>query len=148
MSLIGKLLGWTGIPQWLLEVGIIAVVVGAIWLSGVFHEKGKIELRTIKQQAEAEHQVIVTDHSHDQELSDLRQYRATHPLNPFRVPVCPVTAGASGGRPSPAPGDVLPLPTRDSDVSSGPDVSGLLDLLAARADEVSAALRRRQTLEP
>jgi hypothetical protein len=62
----------------------------------------------------------------------------------------PQAAASAGSSPSAAPAatDVQPLPARDSGVrpGAGPDISGLLDLLASRADEVSAQAAGLQTI--
>ena len=133
VSLIAKVLGWTGLPQWLLELIAIAILVLAIWLSGVFHEKGRIEVRTVKQQVEVEKRVIETDHSHDQELAELRAYRVSHPEQPVRLCKPATLPAATPRQPGAATADVQPMPTGDSGVRTepGPDISGLLDLLRA-----------------
>ena len=151
LSIIARLLGWTGLPQWLLELLVIALVVLGIYYSGVFHEKAVIRTQTITKQVEVEKRVIETDHSHDQELSDLRAYRAAHPEQPVRL--C-VTKRLPERSPEGRPGAGLPVvqPVSGSDPGirsdAGPDISELLGFLALRADEVAAGLRRRQVLEP
>lgn len=138
------------VPPWLVELTLAGLLVLGIWLSGVFHEKAHIETRIVKQQVQVEKRVIETDHSHDQELADLRAYRASHPVQPIRL--CkPASMPSSASRqPSAATTDVFPVSTGDHGVREepGPDISRLLELLGGRADEVSATLRRRQELEP
>lgn len=150
MSLVAFLATRIKLPPWVIEALLAVLLVMGIWLSGVFHEKARIETRIVKQQVEVEKRVIETDHSHDQELVDLRAYRASHPEQPIRLCHSSPTPIAAQRQPSAATADVLPVLTGDSGVREqpGPDISGLLDLLGARADEVSALLRRRQTLEP
>lgn len=150
MSLIFRALGWTGLPQWLLELLVIGLLVGAIWYWGFHTEHTIVQTRIVKQQVQVEKRVIETDHSHDQELSDLRAYRDSHPELPVRLCVPSRVPAAPPRQPSAAGSDVQPVPAGDYGVREepGPDISGLLDLLAFRADQVSAGLRRRQTLEP
>lgn len=90
------------------------------------------------------------EHAHDQEIADLRLYRATHPVH---VGVChatgnnqpgvPSTAGSDPSHASPgaSSGDVLPVPAGDSGEQ---DIGPLLDVLAGKADAVSSQLREYQ----
>lgn len=150
MSVIALALRWTGLPQWALELIVIGVLLAGIWYWGFHTEHTIVQTRIVKQQVQVEKRVIETDHSHDQELSDLRAYRASHPVQPIRlcqpagVPIAPPR------QPSAASGDVLPVSEGNSSLrpEPGPDISHLLDLLGNRADEVTALLRRRQELEP
>lgn len=89
-------------------------------------------------------------HAHDQELTDLRAYRANHPVHVgvchdanHSVPSVPAAPGQDPGHasPSPASGDVQPVPTGDS---SPADIGPLLDLLAGKADKLSSELREYQ----
>jgi len=151
MSIFLKLLGWTGLPTWAIELAVVGIVAGSLVWYGAHHEKVRIETRVQKQMVEVEKRVVETDHSHDQELADLRAYRAAHPLS---VRLC--VAGnnlpprAVEGQPGAPGGNLLPMPAGDSGAGTGPgsDIFPLLDLLAARADEVDALLRRRQRIEP
>lgn len=89
------------------------------------------------------------EHAHDQELTDLRQYRADHPLHgSLRVNCLPATprgeASASNpidGGTSTQPGPVQSVPEGNS---GGLDQLHLLDILAGKADEVSGQLREWQ----
>lgn len=150
MSLVALLATRIRVPPWLIELALAGLLVLGIWLSGVFHEKARIETRIVKQQVQVEKRVIETDHSHDQELSYLRAYRASHPVQPVRL--CqPIRVPIAAPRqPSAATGDLQPVSAGDSQLrpEPGPDISGMLELLSDRADEVSAGLRRRQELEP
>jgi len=150
LSLIGKLLGWTGIPQWLLELLVIALVVLGIYFSGVFHERAVIKTQTVTKKIEVEKRVVETDHSHDKELADLRAYRAGHPEQPVRLCKSISVPTAAPRQPSADTADVQPVSGPDPGIRAepGPDISELLGLFALRADEVSAGLRRRQALEP
>lgn len=151
MGLVAFLATRIKLPPWAVEIILGALLVLAIWLSGIFHEKAKERVRTITQQVQVEKRVVETDHSHDQELADLRAYRDAHPLTAIRL--CHsqrLPERPAEGLPSAPTGDVQPVPAGDNGLreQSGPDISELLDLLGKRADEVSAGLRRRQALEP
>lgn len=150
MSLVALLATRIQVPPWLIEALLAGLLVFGIWLSGVFHEKGVIKIQTVEKQVQVEKRVIETDHTHDQELSDLRAYRASHPVQPVRL--CqPIRVPIAAPRhPSTASGDLQPVSAGDSQLrpEPGPDISGMLELLSERADEVSAGLRRRQELEP
>lgn len=150
MSIVALLATRIRVPPWLIELALAGLLVLGIWLSGVFHEKARIETRIVKQQVQVEKRVIETDHSHDQELSDLRAYRTSHPVQPMRlcqpirVPIAPPR------QPGAASGDIQQVSgsTDQLQPEQHPDIGQLLGLLALRADEVSAGLRRRQELEP
>jgi hypothetical protein len=90
-----------------------------------------------------------------QEQSEAAAYRDAHPVADVRLcyqapnggSMPQATGGSSGAsHPSAAPTNVQPVPSRDSGVRTGPgpDVGGLLNFLAARADAVSAQLRGYQ----
>lgn len=150
MSLVALLATRIRVPPWLIELALAGLLVLGIWLSGVFHEKARIETRIVKQQVQVEKRVIETDHTHDQELSDLRAYRASHPVQPVRLCQPARVPIAAPRQPGAATGDLQPVSAGDSQLrpEPGPDISGMLELLSIRADEVSAGLRRRQELEP
>ena len=91
------------------------------------------------------------EHAHDKEISDLRLYRATHPVHlglchpsGDNKPGLPATSGTdpSHAGTSPAPGDLQPVPSGDSIGES--DIERLLDILAGKADSVSSQLREYQ----
>src|SRR5262245_41810576 len=118
------------VPRWVYEVLGAAALVAAIWFSGVFHERAVIQTRVVKQEVQVEKRIVETDHSHDQELTDLRAFRDSHPVQPVRLCVADVVhAPAIEGQPSAAPGSVQPVPPGDSGIRSepGPDISGLLE---------------------
>ena len=151
MGVVAFLATRVRLPPWVIEALLVALIVAGIWLSGVFHEKARVEMRIVKQQVQVEKRVIETDHSHDQELADLRAYRDAHPVQPVRLRQCTRSPIAPQGQPSAATADVQPLPGSNPEVrptGDPPDISGLLSLFGLRADEVSALLRRRQELEP
>ncbi len=150
MSLVAFLATRIKLPPWLIEALLAALLVLGIWLSGVFHERARVEIRTVKQKVQVEKRVIETDHSLDAEIADLRAYRVTHPEQPVRLCLSMRIQGPAQGQPSTPAADVQPVPGSGDRLRTepGPDIAGLLGLLASRADEVSAGLRRRQELEP
>ena len=150
MSLIALALRWTGLPQWALELNVIGALLGGIWYWGFHTEHTIVKERIVKQQVEVEKRVIETDHSHDEELAVLRAYRDAHPVQPVRLCQSAPVPSAAPRQPGAASGDILTVPSGGAGVrpEPGPDISRLLEILAGRADEVSAELRRRQELEP
>ena len=100
------------------------------------------------------------EHSHDQELADLQAYRAAHPDTDGGVRLCidthqsnsgvrPAGASIAGNETASAtPGSLQQVPSGDHSGGAqtvGPDIFGMLDALAGRADKVSAALREFQS---
>ena len=135
-------------------IGVLLFSVANIaWYRGHEIDRLKSEI-VVMQQAEKdyaakrEQEIKDATHVHDQELTDLRAYRESHPVVPVRLckrpaPVpSPATAGTAS---SPATGTVQPLPAGDNG-TSGPDIGPLLDALAASADSVSADLRAQQAV--
>lgn len=150
VSLIARVLGWSGLPQWALELIVVGLLLGGIWYWGFHTEHTIVKERIVKQQVEVEKRVIETDHSHDKELSDLRAYRAAHPVHPVRLCLPASVPAAAPRQPGAAAADLQPVPGPDPGIrpEPGPDLSELLGLLALRADEVGASYRRRKILEP
>jgi hypothetical protein len=156
MSIIAKLLGWIGVPQWALELAVIALVAaGAAYEYHHILDKGRQqELAVVAAQAAADtaklqRKADAAEHTHDQELTDLRSFRDAHPVEPVRLcgpaPVrAPgaVVAGNSGS--GAAPAAVQSVPAGDTGVrqwTAGRDIGPMLEALAARADSVSSQLR-------
>lgn len=91
-------------------------------------------------------------HEHDKDLADLRLYRVTHPVH-VGGGLCHNSNNSIAGLPGipapdfshantgPSPGDVQPV---SSGNSGRDDIGPLLDLLAGRADKLSAQLREYQ----
>jgi hypothetical protein len=84
----------------------------------------------------------------------LAAYNAANPLEPVRLCLAPAralpgaqTAARGANSTAPAAGDVQPLPSGDSGLrtGAGPDVSGLLSVLAGKADALSDQTRALQT---
>ena len=178
MSLIGLMLGWTGLPKWVTEliaVGAIAVAaVSAFWIyhhhvyvegihaqqvadqraSAKLVAKARAETKAAQAQANAAHDAYLQEASHEAIAA------ARHPLpavrlclnahrGGFSLPEAgPAHAGNAGA--STTTGGVPALPGANHPVRArrGPDISGLLELLAGRADQVSAVLREYQARNP
>lgn len=157
--MIALLLGWTKLPQWALELVALGLVAGGVWLwhheafeSGVKAEVAKVEAQQAKTTAQLEARATTAEHAHDTELNTLRDYRSTHPEQPVRLcvstPSVQAPAVVAVGRSAiAAPGVIQPVPAGDSGVREqpGPDIGGLLEALAARADEVTAQARELQS---
>jgi len=157
MSIIAKLLGFTGLPQWGLELIAIGLVSGAIGggLHHIYSNGKKAELAIVTAAAAKDHQAQVAkattaEHTHDTELAELQHFRDTHPEQPVRLCLSPAVrpaagssvAGVASGRPS--AGSVQPVPAGNSGGGAGgvgPDIGGMLEALAGAADRVSAERR-------
>jgi hypothetical protein len=112
---------------------------------------------TEKQTAELQAKATQAEQAYDKQQADLANYRSSNPVQPVRLCLdthsggsgvpkgsATVAGNASAGT---APGNVLPLPAGDSSGgagASGPDIGNLLELLSARADQVSAELAEYQ----
>lgn len=158
----------------LIAYGIAAAVLigllswGVITYNESLREQGRAEiraddaeaLRVAKEKADAESKRLKklaedARNANAQELAELRAYRADNPLHgglckpaknnrsAVSSPAATVTvnAGASTGT-----ADVQPVPAGDTEPGgqSDTDIRGMLDALAARADQVSGQLREWQ----
>lgn len=157
--MIAALLGWTKLPQWALEALALALVAGSIWLwhhetyeSGVRAEVARVEADNAKETSALMVRATMAENAYDQELADSLAYRSTHPEQSVRLcePAASVQTSParpiSGADPS-APGIVQQVSPRDPGLwsRSGPDISGLLEHLAARADQIVAQARELQS---
>ena len=178
MSLIGTLLGWTGMPQWALElIAIGAVAAGAVGAFWIYHHHVYVEGIHAQQVADqrasaklvakaravtkaAQAQANAAHDAYLQEVANEQVVAARHPLpavrlclnahrGGLRLPEAGTPHSGNAGT-STAPGRVPALPGANHPVRPrrGPDISGLLELLAARADQVSAVLREYQARNP
>ena len=155
MGAIASIFGFS-LPQWAWKAIAIVLVALGLVAYGMRKEHTIIEHQVEKQQVIVEHKVEVTNEAEHNELLALRAYRASHPVSDSPdFGLC--VAGNGGASPAPqrsegaAAGSVQPVSPGDSGVQqvrAGRPILGMLDSLAGRADEVSAALRRRQSLEP
>jgi hypothetical protein len=154
VSVIGKLLGFIGLPQWALELLALATV-GVVVSVGYRHIelKGRAqELAVITAASKIDHNklqagVTAAESSRDKTLKDLDSYRADHPDQPVQLCLDPTVqartppSGPNTGGSRSRPSAVQPVPAGDSGGGPrrvGPDIFGMLDALAARADQLNA----------
>lgn len=169
--MIATLLGWTKLPQWALELIVIAIVAGGIWYwQHSLIEKGVIEQRiadaaasnklnadTAKQTANLQARATLAEQAYDKERQDHQVYLDSHPLQPVRLCISTAVGRAlvsaasaphSGNEGTGAAAPTLhDLPSGNSSggaSAAGPDISPMLELLAGAADKVSAELREFQ----
>ncbi|MEY4761267.1 MAG: hypothetical protein RLZZ200_1123 [Pseudomonadota bacterium] len=154
----------------LIKVGVVVVLVGAAFVGGCSHERDRWTQKwadrdaadkAIADRAKADAKLKqdaadAAGAAREKELLDLRAYRDAHPVGPMRLclarpaGVSPSAGAVQGdGRPGPGPEPVQPVPAGDRGggegrAEAGPDLAGMLDALAARADYVSAGLREWQ----
>lgn len=155
MGLLASVFG-IKLPAWVYELIAAVLVAGILVAYGMNKERVIVKHEVEKQQVIVEKKVVVTNDAEQAELKQLRAYRAAHPVSDSPdFGLC--VAGNGGASPAPqrsegaAAGSVQPVSPGDSGVQqvrAGRPILGMLDALAGRADEVSAALRRRQSLEP
>ena len=155
MGLITKLFG-ISLPDWVYEALAAVLVAGILVAYGMNKERIIVKHEVEKQQVIVEKKVVVTNEDAEKELAELRAYRAAHPVSSHSdLGLC--FASDSGASPTAqrsegaAGRSVQPMPPGNSGVQpirAGRPILGMLDALAGRADKVSAALRRRQELEP
>lgn len=147
-----------GLQTWMIEL-ILGVILGTaaygmfkhIEHVGAIREKAKIAAQVAADEKETAKRVAAAEHTHDSEIADLTAYRVAHP-DTVRLCVSPGvrTPSTSPRLPGAAAGGVQQVPAGNSsggEGTAGPNIFGLLDALAARADEVSAQLRARQSIE-
>jgi hypothetical protein len=146
-----------------LEIAGAAILLGAFgWYTahergiGKAHEVAVLAAQAAAQTKAAQAQADAAEHSHDSELTALAAYRDAHPDSAVQlcnaatsVPAAH-SAGSGNSTAGTTAGNVQSVPAGDSGVrpGAGPDIGGLLDLLAGRADEVSAQLRVYQKVLP
>lgn len=154
--------------KWIVELLVIVAIAGAVWwfcshLIGVGVQRQKDD--DAKVLAEWQHTADLeagrkqgladaANKARDEEIKGLRDYRDTHPLHgglclkPSAAAAVPAAAGTISGYGSSitSPGDLLSLPEGGTGSGGQPeaDVRHLLDVLAGRADLLSATLREYQ----
>jgi hypothetical protein len=169
--MIAAILGWTKLPQWALELIVVAAVAGGIWYwqhhlvqEGINTQRAadaiatrQLEAATAQKTADLQAQATAAKEAYEKEHFDNLNYRDSHPLQPVRLciatshsgSVMPQTGVAHSGNASSgtAAANVPAVPDGNSGGgagAAGPDISELLGLLAAKADNVSAVLREYQ----
>ena len=158
MSIIAKLFGWTGLPQWAIELIAILLIAGGVVLSYHYtYHKGVVagkdaEIAAVKAASDKDHaiqqaNITKAEQTHETDQLELDAYRATHPDQPVRLCLnSTLPARTVAGKPSspsawPGAHDVQPMPAGDPSGGAeraGPDIFGMLDALAARADQVNS----------
>lgn len=135
---------WAGCQR-LVNVGVTKE--RAAWQAKYDKAQHDADLETARLQGAAD----AAEHAHDQELTDLRQYRADHPLHgglckPVGVRAAQGSAAdESHARAGPASGDIQPMSEGDrSGDARQPDQLGMLDVLAGKCDALSAVVREWQ----
>lgn len=114
----------------------------------------KLQAQTAKQTADLQARATMAEQAYDKEIQAGAAYRASLPVrlcvnNANRSTVVPKAGAAVAGNENPGAATAGVPPMLAGDSGSGPtdeipDISGLLDAFAARADQVSATLREYQ----
>lgn len=167
--MIATLFGWTKLPQWALELIVIAAVAGGIFYwqhheinKGIALQKAADDAASqplLRQAAEEtatlKSKATMAEQTHAKEIAELTN--RPDPNKPVRLcldphgsgqGVRPASAANSGNKGASTPAiSVQPVP--DGNPASGagragPDIEPMLTALAARADELSAELREVQ----
>lgn len=169
--MITALLGWTKLPQWVLELIIVAAVAIGIWYwqhhliaEGVAKQQAadtvasdKLKAKTARDTANLLAKATIAEQAYDKERADNQSYRDSHPLQPVRLCISTAVGRAlvsAASQPHPgnegagaATSNLHDLPSGNSSggaSAAGPDISALLGLLASKGDSVSAELREFQ----
>jgi hypothetical protein len=160
-------------PKDWIYCGLIAVILaGGTWYHHKLITEGvadqlaadtvasdRLQAEAAKQTADLQARATAAEQAYDKEQNDDAAYRSAHPIQPVRLCLgAPQTGGrsvpqagaavAGNASPGAAATNVPNLPGANSGSgggASGPDISAMLQLLAARADNVSAVLREYQT---
>lgn len=167
MSIILKLLGWTGFPTWALELGVmVGIGAGVLYWDHLKIQEGvhrqqtadNVALQKLRQDAVKQSQALLdraqkAEGQYAQEHQDSADYRATHPLLGAEQ-LCNAPHGGSPHLPpgsTPKPGDAAtPTPVPVVPAVPGPDSQRsddrlqLLSALAALCDDQSALIRELQ----
>lgn len=171
VSILAAIFGWTRLPQWALELLVIAGLAGGFWFyhrhvydTGIQAQQAadqKVSAAAIAQAAvatqAAQDAANRAEESYREEIARNTAAAASRAIGPVRVCI-DASAGNSGvpkgsastaGTPSAsAPSGRIPqMPARDPGIrpEQHPDISGLLDLFAQRADDGSAVIREFQS---
>ncbi len=159
IALLIALLGrFTKLPAWAQHAAELALVAGLVWFSlqyahAVGHREGyAAALADVQKAADKDHaaqQANAThaETAHEATTQALDTYRSANPVPSVKLCVQPAmpqgtVAGRSGrAGTQPAAGDLQSVPAGNigsGPSAAGPDIAGLLDALAARADQVTA----------
>jgi hypothetical protein len=168
-AVISGFLAFFHARKWLAELLLLALVVGGVWWFcqhlidvGVQRERSAWQAKLVEAQRKADIETgrlqgraDAAEKAREQEQADLDEYRRTHALHGglCRARNVSGTAGAEAARAhggdegaSTAAGDLQSVPAGDLRArgSGEPDVRHLFDVLAGKADLLSAPLREYQ----
>lgn len=171
--MIAAILGWTKLPQWAMELIVIAAVAGGIWYwqhhlvdEGINRQQAadNAALEPLIQQAKDETAQLkvkadMAEQTHAKEMAALQRYHDDNPEQPVRLCLdahggdngsVPPAGGKNGGNQGAGASPSGVQPVHDGDNQSGargagPDIEPLLTALGAAADKVSAELRENQS---
>jgi len=167
---IAALLGWTKLPQWALELIVLAALAGGFWLYHIHvYDQGIRAQQTADKavSAKAMAQAAVAtqaaqdaanraEESYREEIASNAAAAVARPIGPVRLCIDAHIGGSSVPEASTAhsgdagssasTGGIPGVPDRDPGLraQSGHDISSLLGAWADTADKVSAALREYQ----
>jgi hypothetical protein len=129
-------------------LAFVLLLCGAFW-AGDRYEASRTQVSQEKGLVKDTQEVSGAKDVKAAETQNLTQYVAANPIAPVRVcrTVVQTIAPASPAASAPA-ADVQPVPSGNTGLRPdvGPDLSGLLNLLALRADAVAADLREQQAV--
>lgn len=158
-SLVALVLKWTGLSQGVMELiafgAVAASITGVavyehhkIYTEGVTAARADQKKQDDADKAVLEARALTAEKNYADTKTQLDTYRNSNPIGAVRLCVSPPVrhlqtssvVGISGGTTTSA-ANVQPLPAGDQGGGgnvAGPDIGPMLDLLAARADEVTA----------
>lgn len=169
--MIAAVLGWTKLPQWALELIVIAAVAGGIWYwqhhlidKGISQQKAADDAasKPLINQAKAETaelqvKATMAEQTHAKEIASLQKYHDDNPNKPVRLCLdahsgsqgVRATGAANSGNKSAGTPTVGLQPVPDGNPEggagrAGPDIEPMLTALGTAADKVSAELREVQ----
>lgn len=164
-SLIAVLLKWTGLSQGAMELIAIGVVISGVGGFAayehhkIFTEGVTAAVAKQKKQDDADKAILTTrakkaEDQHAKDDTELAAFRSANPVEPVQLRILTPGPGmqtaaaqcVSGGSVA-TPSVVLEVPAGDSGGGpghAGPDIGGLLEALAARADQVNNQARELQ----
>ena len=157
--------------DWVYGGLIVAILAGGMWYhhklitEGVAEQKtadtiasDKLQAEAAKETADLQTKATMAEQSYEKEAAANADYRSIHPDQPVRLCISTITRGgivssigsAHSGNESTgaAAANVPKVPDGNSSSgagTAGPDIGGLLGLLAVKADDVSAELREFQS---
>ena len=172
MSILGFFFGWTKLPQWAVELAVIAALCLGfalyhhhVYATGIRAQQetdtavsAKIEAQAAAATQAAQDAANRAEESYREEIARNAAAAAARPLGPVRLCIDAHVGGTGvpeGGRAiagtssaSAPSGSVPGMPEGNTGLRqerAGPDLDGLLGAWADRADQVSATLRESQS---